>query len=96
MIFSPASLRATGERAGLGMIEAATLVRGARFMYTQSVRMRAGHTSIEGGGAAPLTGKVLRLVMSYVFQGLEWLALLGDPNAGDEILMQFSISGKSA
>jgi SAM-dependent methyltransferase len=95
VIFSPASLRATGDRAGLHVAKATTLVRGARFMYTQGARMRDGRTNIECGGTTSSLEKARRLAMSYLFQGLEWLAILNNPDAGDEILMQFSTSETS-
>lgn len=90
IIFSSKALRATGESAGLSMESCATLVRGARFMYTQSVRMRAGLMDIELTSRTNLAEKVIRNIMSYIFQVIEWLAAQFNPDLGDEIMMKFS------
>jgi len=95
VIFSPQSLRAVGTAAGLQVTASTTLVRGARFMYTQSARMRDGRMNIERGLGTSVPEKIRRLAISYVFQALEWLAVLANPEAGDEILMQFSASSQA-
>jgi 2-polyprenyl-3-methyl-5-hydroxy-6-metoxy-1,4-benzoquinol methylase len=96
IIFSPKSLAMTGSLAGLSVRRSVTLVRGARFMYSQSARMRAGLTGIEVNLKTGLIEKIWRRFIGFFFQAAEWVFISFNPRSGDEILMFFSANREQA
>lgn len=91
-IFTPASLQLAGEAAGLRVMKNETLIRAARFIYAQSIRIRHGGTNIERMHSHPFFQRIRLWLFGYAFITREWIAVSRNPTAGEEIFMHFGLN----